>query len=69
MAKRKSQPHPIEIPEELQASAKTFIERAFTFFADQTKQLTEDIAQFNKKRADIQRKIEDGTRRTSGRIV
>jgi hypothetical protein len=69
MAKCTSQFHPIEIPEELHASAKTFIERAFTFFAEQTKQFTEDIIQFNKKRGEVQRKIRDGTRRTSGRII
>jgi hypothetical protein len=69
MAKRKIPPHSIEIPKELQASAKSFIEKAFMFFADQTKRLADDIAQFNKKREKVQRKIEDGARRTSGRII
>ena len=58
-----------EIPEEVSEQAKNLISQTFSLIGQQIGQLGKDLEEFNHKRAEIRRKIHDGARRTSGRIV
>jgi hypothetical protein len=58
-----------EIPEDVGNRAKTLISEIFSLIGQQLDQLGKDLTDFNNKRAEIRRKIDDGARRTSGRIV
>jgi hypothetical protein len=62
-------PEQPEIPEEVCERAKKLISQAFSLIGQQIEQLGKDLEDFNNKRAEIRRKINDGARRTSGRIV
>jgi len=60
--------HP-ELPKEVSERAKDLISKAFSLIEQQIEQLGKDLEDFNNKRVEIQRKINEGARRTSGRIV
>ena len=60
--------HP-ELPKEVSERAKNLIFQAFSLIEQRIEQLGKDLEDFNNKRAEIQRKINEGARRTSGRIV
>ena len=62
-------PEQPEIPEEVCERAKNLISQAFSLIGQQIERLGKDLEDFNNKRAEIRRKINDGARRTSGRIV
>ena len=62
-------PEQPEIPEDVSERAKNLISQAFSLIGQQIEQLEKDLEDFNNKRAEIRRKINDGARRTSGRIV
>ncbi len=59
----------LEVPQEAQAEAKKIIDNAFRLFAEHTKHVADDIAEFNKNRQATKERIQSGARRTSGRIV
>ena len=61
--------HTLSIPQEVHDEAKEMIQEGFRGFADHSKRLAEDLAEFNKKRKEVRGNIKDGARRTSGRIV
>jgi len=65
----KKTPEPLEIPEEVREQAKNLISQAFSLIGQQIERLGKDLKDFNNKRAEIRRKIDEGARRTSGRIV
>lgn len=67
--KRTDSPEAPVIPEEFQAKAKSLIGQAFGLFADHFKSLTEDIANYHKKRREVQERIDRGARQTDGEIV
>jgi hypothetical protein len=62
-------PEQPEIPEEVRERAKNLVSQAFALITQQIDQLGKDLEDFNNKRSEIRRKINDGARRTSGRIV
>jgi hypothetical protein len=62
-------PEQPDIPEEARDQAKNLISQAFALIGQQIERLGKDLEDFNNKRAEIRRKIDDGARRTSGRIV
>jgi hypothetical protein len=62
-------PEQPEIPEDVSERAKNLISHAFSLIGQQIERLGKDLEDFNSKRAEIRRKINDGARRTSGRIV
>jgi hypothetical protein len=59
----------LEIPKEAQAEAKNLIVNAFRLFADETKHIADEIGEFNKNRQKARERMQNGARRTSGRIV
>jgi hypothetical protein len=69
MRPSKKIPEQPEIPEEVSERAKNLISQAFSRIGRQIEQLEKDLEDFNNKRAEIQRKINDGACRTSRRIV
>jgi hypothetical protein len=69
MRPSKKIPEQPEIPEEVSERVKNLISQAFSLIGQQIDRLGKDLEDFNNKRAEIRRKIDDGARRTSGRIV
>ena len=69
MKPRKKLPEYPEIPIEVSERANNLIFQAFSVIGQQIDRLGKDLEDFNNKRAEIRRKINDGARRTSGRIV
>jgi hypothetical protein len=69
MSPSKKIPEHPEIPEEVSERAKSLISQAFSLIGQQIERLGKDLEDFNNKRAEIRRKMHDGARRTSGRIV
>ncbi len=59
----------VVFPEDIQEKAKKMISEAFRLFGDHTRRMTEDLAEFNQKHQETQRRIQHGARRTTGRIV
>jgi hypothetical protein len=62
-------PEQPEIPEEVRDRAKNLVSQAFSLIAQQIERLGKDLEDFNNKRSEIRRKINDRASRTSGRIV
>lgn len=62
-------PSVIDVPEEVQEDAKEMVRGAFRLFADHTQRMADEMAEFNTKRQNVREKIQNGARRTSGRIV
>jgi hypothetical protein len=69
MSPSKKIPEHPEIPEEVGEQAKKLISQAFSLIGQQLDQLGKDLEDFNNKRSEIRRNINEGARRTSGRIV
>jgi hypothetical protein len=69
MDKHQRKDDSFDIPDDLEETAKYIIRRAFKLFEEQTTQLVKNLAEFNRKRKEIQKDIQDGTRRTRGRII
>ena len=59
----------ISLSEETSEENKLLVENTFRLFADQIKQITEDVAEFNEKRQLVRERIKRGARRRSGHIV
>lgn len=59
----------VEVPETVQEEARSIVSGAFRLFADHTRRMTDDIAEFNEKRRKVSERLDGGIRRTSGRIV
>ncbi len=64
-----NQSNPFSISEEAQEKAKSIIENAFRGLTEHMRQITEDLSEFNENRQEMRRRMQNGTRRTSGRIV
>jgi hypothetical protein len=69
MRPSKKIPEQPKIPEEVSERAKNLISQAFFLIGQQVERLGKDLEDFNNKRVEIRSKINDGARRTSGRIV
>lgn len=69
MNKNREKENPFELSDETQKNAKELIADAFRLFADHTKNLADELTEFNKGREETRRRMRDGARRTSGRIV
>ena len=59
----------VEVPEAVQEEARSIVSGAFRLFADHTRRMTDDLAEFNEKRRKVSEDIDRGIKRTSGRIV
>ena len=57
------------ISEEAQEQARQAVESAFRGLTEHVRQITEDVAEFNRRRIEMRRGMRNGARRTSGRIV
>jgi hypothetical protein len=62
-------PSVLDIPETLQEDAKNLIKNAFQLFSQHTKDMSDELNEFNRRREETRRRIHDGAKRTSGRIV
>lgn len=69
MEKNREKENSFELSDETQKDAKELIADAFRLFADHTKNLTDELTEFNKGRKEMRRRMRDGARRTSGRII
>ena len=59
----------VEVPKAVQEEARSIISGAFRLFADHTRRMTDDLAEFNEERRKVSENIDRGIKRTSGRIV
>lgn len=69
MVEETKQSNPFGISEETQEKAKAVIENAFRDLAGHLRQLSDDLSEFNKRRVEMRRRMQNGARKTSGRIV
>ncbi len=69
MDKPTDKQNPFDISEEAQNKAKEVMESAVRDFSAHLRQITEDLAEFNKSRQEMRGRMKNGARRTSGRIV
>lgn len=58
-----------QVSEETQEAVKAAIQETLDLFADHSRKMAESLADFNRRRAEIQERLKNGARRTSGRIV
>jgi hypothetical protein len=61
--------NPTDIPEDIKEEVKNTIRNAFQLFANQNKEMAQELREFNAKRQEIRGKLKDGANRTTGRIV
>lgn len=66
---QKEQSNSFSISKEAQEEAKSVVESAFRDLTEHVRQITEDIREFNKNRVEMRRRMQNGARRTSGRII
>lgn len=69
MAENEEKKNPLEISEEEQREAKQAVESAFRDLSTHVRQITEEVSEFNRQRAEMRRRMQNGARRTSRRIV
>lgn len=69
MAEETKQSNPFGISEKTQEQAKAVVENAFRDLAENLRQLSDDLSEFNKRRVEMRGRMQDGARRTPGRIV
>jgi prefoldin subunit 5 len=69
MTKKSQTEVPFSIPEETQERAKEIVQNAFHSLEEHMKSITEEIADFTKRHQEARRRMQNGARRTSGRIV
>lgn len=62
-------PKPISISEEAQAKVRTAVEKTFGSLANHVQKIADDFAAFDKRRAEMQGRMQNGIRRTKGRVV
>jgi hypothetical protein len=58
-----------DIPREMQEQAKNLIKDAFRVVGERSRQLADELSDFDKKYQENERRIRNGARRTSGRII
>jgi len=69
MAKKAEKDVPFSIPEETQERVKEMVQGAIHNFQEHMTSLTEEVADFTKRHIETRRRMQNGARRTSGRIV
>lgn len=69
MTKKSQTEVPFSIPEETQERAKEMVKNAFRSLEEHMKSITEEVADFTRRHQETQRRMRNGARRTSGRIV
>jgi len=69
MTKKAEKEVPFSIPAETRERAKEFVENAVRDFSEQMKTLKEEVADFTKRHQETRRRVQNGARKTSGRIV
>jgi hypothetical protein len=57
------------ISAEAQEAARETIKEVIDLFTDHAKRMAESLRQFNAKREEVEQRIKNGAKRTSGRIV
>jgi hypothetical protein len=62
-------PTMFEIPETLREEAKNLVANAFRLFAEQSKGISDELDEFDRKREETRRRIRARSKRTTGRIV
>jgi hypothetical protein len=69
MSKTKATDNPLGISEETRKKASEMIEGGVRLISEQMKQLAEEVREFEVDFRETTRRIRNGARRTSGRIV
>ena len=69
MTKKSQTEVPFSIPEETQERAREMIQSAFRSLEEHMKSVTEEVAEFTKRHQETRRRMQNGARKTSGRIV
>ncbi len=69
MAEKEEAQNTIRISEEAQERVKKAVEDAFRGLSEHTRQITEEMAAFDRRRQEMRGRMKNGVRRTSGRIV
>jgi len=69
MTKKSQKEIPFSIPEETQERAKKMVEDAFRNLEEYMKSVTDEVADFTRRHQETRRRMQNGARRTSGRIV
>lgn len=69
MTKKSPKDVPFGIPEETQERAKEMVQGALQEFEKHLKSISDDVAEFNRRRRELRGRMQHGARRTSGRIV
>lgn len=59
----------VDVPETIQEETRSIISGAFRLFADHNQRLADDLTEFNETRKKVRENIDNGARRTTGRIV
>lgn len=59
----------LEIPEPLQKELKVALSDTVQIIASSMAKISEELKEFNKRKAETRERIKNGARRTSGRIV
>jgi hypothetical protein len=63
-------PEPLDqLPDEIAEKSRSFVSEAFRVLVEQTQQMADDIAEFNRRRSATKERIRRGARRTTGRVV
>ena len=66
---RNNQDNPFSISKEAQEEAQTAIREVFGSLSKHIKQIADDVAEFDKNREAMRRRMANGARRTNRRIV
>ena len=69
MAQNEEKVPTFDISEEAQEKAKAAVEGAFGELTRHVRRIGSNLAEFNKHRQEMRRRMENGARRTSGRVV
>jgi DNA-dependent RNA polymerase auxiliary subunit epsilon len=59
----------ISISEEAQQKVRTAVEKAFGSLAEHVQKIADDFAAFDKRREEMRGRMQNGIRRTKGRVV
>lgn len=57
------------LPEEVVEQTKEMVQEGFNLFSRHTQKLAEDLARFNQRQEEAQKRIRNAGTRTSGRII
>jgi|GEM_PF-6147959 len=58
-----------KLPADFAEQSQRVVNNAFRLLAEQTQKMTEDIAEFNRRRSETKERIRRGARRTTRRVI